>query len=51
MKTVILSFVIMLFSLSCICKKNDMLTLKKQRINLNQSDKFEIIKIDSITSW
>lgn len=48
MKTVIFSFAIMLLFLSCICKKNDMLTLKKQQINLYQNDKFEIIKIDSI---
>ncbi len=48
MKIAIFSYVIVLLSLSCTCKKNNIITLKKEQINLNQSFKFEIVKIDSI---
>jgi hypothetical protein len=48
MKIVLFSFVIVLLSLSYIGKKNNKLILKENQTNLNQSDKCEIIKIDSI---
>jgi hypothetical protein len=48
MKIVLFSFVIVLLSLSYIGKKNNKLILKENQTNLNQSDKCEIIKINSI---